>query len=88
MEAFSIHHHKRRRDVAQKQNSPTISLQQVRKEIDKKLSQVCSTTDKICQAGPQGPPGDPGALGYPGYKGEKGATGNQAQRDLWVQQEL
>ena len=77
MEEVSTHHHKRRRDVAQTHNPPTISLQQVRKEIDKKLSQVCSTTDKICQAGPQGPPGDPGALGYPGYKGEKGAPGKQ-----------
>ena len=77
MEALLIHHHKRRRDVAQTKNPPTISLQQVRKEIDKKLSQVCSTTDKICQDGPQGPPGDPGAHGYPGYKGEKGAPGKQ-----------
>ena len=77
VETLTIQHHNRRRDVAQPQTPPTISLQQIRKEIDKKLRQVCSTTDKICQVGPQGPPGDPGALGYPGYKGEKGAPGKQ-----------
>ncbi|KAL9962323.1 hypothetical protein ACROYT_G031414 [Oculina patagonica] len=68
------HHHKKRRD-AQTQNVQTASLQQIRKEIDRKLSQVCSTTGKICQVGPPGPPGDRGAHGYPGYKGEKGASG-------------
>ena len=72
---MEAHHHKNRRDVSQTQNAPAISLQQIRKEVDKKLSQVCATTDKICQVGPQGPPGDRGAHGYPGYKGEKGAPG-------------
>ena len=73
--AVEAHHHKNRRDVSQTQNAPTISLQQIRKEIDKKLTQVCTTKGKICQVGPQGPPGDRGAHGYPGYKGEKGAPG-------------
>ena len=72
---MEAHHHKNRRDVSQTQNAPTISLQQIRKEIDKKLTQVCTTKGKICQAGPQGPPGGRGAHGYPGYKGEKGAPG-------------
>ena len=73
--AVEAHHHKNRRDVSQTQNAPTISLQQIRKEIDKKLTQVCTTNGKVCQVGPQGPPGDRGAHGYPGYKGEKGAPG-------------
>ena len=72
---MEANHHKNRRDVSQTQNAPTISLQQIRKEIDKKLTQVCATKSNICQIGPQGPPGDPGANGYPGYKGEKGAPG-------------
>lgn len=74
-EGVSGHRHKNRRSVAQTPNAPKISLQQVRQKIDKKLSQVCTTKDKLCQVGPQGPPGDPGAHGYPGYKGEKGAPG-------------
>ena len=57
-----------------------MSLQQIRQEIDKKLTQACTNTDKLCQTGPQGPPGDPGAPGYPGYKGEKGAPGNPGPR--------
>ena len=72
---MDAHHHRNRRDVSETQNAPTISLQQFRKEIDKKLSQVCTTKGKICQVGPQGPPGGRGAHGYPGYKGEKGAPG-------------
>ncbi|KAJ7370061.1 hypothetical protein OS493_034269 [Desmophyllum pertusum] len=76
------YHHKQRR------NAPTISLQQIRQEIDNKLSQACTSTDKLCQVGPQGPPGDPGNHGYPGYKGEKGARGIPAHRDLWVLQGL
>lgn len=75
LEADSAPHHKHRRNVAQAPNPTTVSLQQIRQEIDKKLSQACTTTDKICQVGPQGPPGDPGVHGYPGYKGEKGAPG-------------
>ncbi|KAJ7370455.1 hypothetical protein OS493_032346 [Desmophyllum pertusum] len=73
--ADSAHRHKQRRNVAQTPNAPTISLQQIRQEIDKKLSEACTNTDKLCQVGPQGPQGDPGNHGYPGYKGEKGAPG-------------
>ncbi|CAH3192112.1 unnamed protein product [Porites evermanni] len=64
---------RKRRNVA-----PTpgvISLQQLRQEINRKITQACATTDKICQTGQQGPQGVPGAPGYPGYKGEKGAPG-------------
>ena len=52
-----------------------MSLQQVRREIKEKLSQACTSKNKICQVGPPGPKGDPGPNGYPGYKGEKGAPG-------------
>ena len=69
-----IRDHKReRRNVA----AGTITLQQVRQEINNKLNQSCSVNDKICQTGPPGPPG---AHGYPGYKGEKGATGKTGSR--------
>jgi len=44
-------------------------------EIDKKFTQGCTNTEKLCQTGPQRPPGDPGAPGYPGYKEEKEAPG-------------
>ena len=57
-----------------------LSLQQIRQEIDKKFTQACSTTDKLCQTGQQGPKGEKGALGYPGYKGEKGAPGETGPR--------
>ena len=57
-----------------------LSLQQIRLEIDKKFTQACSTTDKLCQTGQQGPKGEKGALGYPGYKGEKGAPGKTGPR--------
>ncbi|KAJ7380822.1 hypothetical protein OS493_007212 [Desmophyllum pertusum] len=76
--AVSAHPHKQRRNVAQTPNAPTISLQQIRQEIDKKLSQTYTNTDKLCQVGPQGAPGDPGSDGldgYPGYKGEIGTPG-------------
>ena len=73
--SLSAHRQRNKRNLPQTQNTPTISLQQVRQEIDKKLSQACTSNNILCQVGPPGPPGDPGALGYPGYKGEKGATG-------------
>ena len=66
-------HQRERRNVA----AGTITLQQVRQEINNKLNQSCSVNNKICQTGPPGPPG---ALGYPGYKGEKGATGKTGLR--------
>jgi len=64
-----------KRNLPQTQSTPRISLQLLRQEIDKKLTQVCTSNDKICHVGPAGTPGVPGALGYPGYKGEKGASG-------------
>ena len=69
-----IRDHKReRRNIA----AGTITLQQVRHEINNKFNQSCSGNNKICQTGPPGPPG---AHGYPGYKGEKGATGKTGSR--------
>ena len=78
LEKISDVHYRQRRNAAQ--STSPLSLQQIRKEIDKKLTHACSTTDKVCQTGPPGPPGDPGALGYPGYKGEKGAPGKIGPR--------
>ena len=78
METISDHRHRERRNA--NPTSSTVSLQQIRQEIDKKLTQACTNTNKLCQAGPQGPPGDPGAPGYPGYKGEKGAQGKPGPR--------
>ena len=72
---LSGHRERNKRSLPQTQSTPRISLQLLRQEIDKKLTQVCTSSDKICQLGPPGPPGVPGALGYPGYKGEKGASG-------------
>ena len=71
-------HYRQRRNTAPSTSS--LSLQQIRQEIDKKLTRACNNTEKVCQRGPQGPPGDPGALGYPGYKGEKGAPGKTGPR--------
>ena len=69
-----IRDHKReRRNVA----AGTITLRQVRLEINNKFNQSCNVNNKICQTGPPGPPG---AHGYPGYKGEKGATGKTGSR--------
>ena len=64
-------HQRERRNVA----AGTITLQQVRQEINNKFNKSCN--NKICQTGPPGPPG---AHGYPGYKGEKGATGKTGSR--------
>ena len=61
-------HRREKRNLAK----GTITLQQVRQEINKKITQSCSVNNKICQTGPPGPPG---AHGYPGYKGEIGAPG-------------
>ena len=72
---LSEHRQRNERSAPQKQNTPVISLQQVRQEIKEKLSQACTSKDKICQEGLPGPKGDPGPHGYPGYKGEKGAPG-------------
>ena len=62
-----------RRNVA----AGTITLQQVRQEINSKFNQSCSVNNTICQIRTARPPG---AHGYPGYKGEKGATGKTGSR--------
>ncbi|RMX45209.1 hypothetical protein pdam_00021082 [Pocillopora damicornis] len=62
-----------RRNVA----AGTITLQQVRQEINNKFNKSCSVNNKICQTGPPGPPS---AHGYPGYKREKRATGKTGTR--------
>ena len=67
--SLSGHRQRNKRNAPQTQNTPRISLQQVRQEIKEKLSQACTSKDKICQEGLPGPKGDPG------YKGEKGAPG-------------
>ena len=68
------HHQRQKRNAALSPTSVTVTLQQIRQEINNKFSEVCKSSDRICQAGPPGPPG---ALGYPGYKGEKGASGKE-----------
>ena len=73
--SLSGHRQRNKRDAPQTQNTPTVSLQQVRQEIKEKLSQACTNKDKICQVAPRGRTGDPGPHGHPGYKGEKGAPG-------------
>ena len=78
LEKIPAFHYRQRRNTAPSTSS--ISLQQIRQEIDKKLTRACTNSDKVCQTGPPGPPGDPGALGYPGYKGEKGAPGKTGPR--------
>ena len=77
VETVSVQPKRKRRNIAQSPTVETITLQQIRQEIDNKLSQVCNPTGQLCQTGPPGPPG---ALGYPGYKGEKGAPGKTGPR--------
>ena len=71
-------HLRERRNIAP--TAGALSLQQIRQEIDKKFTQVCSTADKLCQTGQQGPKAEKGALGYPEYKGEKEAPGKSGPR--------
>ena len=78
VESVPGQHQRERRNVAP--TAGALSLQQIRQEIDRKFTQVCSTADKLCQTGQQGPKGEKGALGYPGYKGEKGAPGKTGPR--------
>ena len=72
---FSGYRQRKRRNVPQTQNTPARSLQQVHQEIKEKLSQACTSKDKICQVGSLGPKGNPGPQSDPGYKGEKVAPG-------------
>ena len=39
-----------KRNLPQTQPTPRTSLQHLRQEIDKKLSQVCTSKDKVCQS--------------------------------------
>ena len=78
VESVPGQHLRERRNIAP--TAGALSLQQIRQEIDRKFTQVCSTADKLCQTGQQGPKGEKGALGYPGYKGEKGAPGKSGPR--------
>ena len=80
LHSISGHRQRKKRTVTQTPYTPRVSLQQLRQEIKEKLSQACTSKDKICQAGPPGLPGDRGAHGYPGYKGEKGAPGISGPR--------
>ena len=73
MSSIILDHKRERRNVP----AGTITLRQVRQEINIKFNQSCNVNNKICQTGPPGPPG---AHGYPGYKGEKGATGKTGSR--------
>ena len=66
------HRKREKRNIAPNPTAGTVTLQQIRQEINNKFIEVCNSSDKIYQAGPPGPPG---ALGYPGYKAEKGASG-------------
>ena len=75
-----VHYRQRRNTQNTAPSTSSLTLQQIRQEIDKKLTHACNNTDKVCQRGPQGPPGDPGAPGYPSYKGEKGAPGKTGPR--------
>ena len=73
MSSIILDHKRQRRNVP----AGTITLRQVRQEINNKFNQSCNVNNKICQTGPPGPPG---THGYPGYKGEKGATGKTGSR--------
>ena len=66
-------HQRERRNVP----AGTITLQQVRQEINSKFNQSCNVNNKICQTGPPGPPG---AIGFPGHKGNRGARGKTGSR--------
>ena len=68
------HYKRKKRNIVQSPTAGTMTLQQIRAEINNKFNEVCKSSDRICQAEPPGPPGAPG---YPGYKGEKGASGKE-----------
>ena len=73
------HYKRKKRNIVQSPTAGTMTLQQIRAEINNKFNEVCKSSDRICQAGPPGPPG---ALGYPGYRGEKGASGKEGPPGL------
>ncbi|CAH3159545.1 unnamed protein product, partial [Porites evermanni] len=62
--------------------SASITLQDVRKEITKQFQQLmplkyCTSSEKVCPAGPPGLPGPTGAKGPRGRRGAKGKRGPQ-----------
>ena len=62
--------------------SNSITVHDVRKEITKQLEQLmplkyCTSSEKICPAGPPGRPGPTGAKGPRGRRGPKGKKGHQ-----------
>ena len=62
--------------------SASITLQDVRKEITKHFQQLmplkyCTSSEKVCPAGPPGLPGPTGAKGPRGRRGPKGKRGPQ-----------
>ena len=65
-----------------KDTSANITLQDVRKEITKQFQQLmplkyCTSSEKVCPAGPPGLPGPTGAKGPLGRRGTKGKRGPQ-----------
>ena len=64
------------------ETSASITLQDVRKEITKQFQQLmplkyCTSSEKVCPAGPPGLPGPTGAKGPRGRRGPKGKRGPQ-----------
>ena len=67
--------------------SNSITVHDVRKEITKQLEQLmplkyCTSSEKICPAGPPGLPGPTGAKGPRGRRGPKGKRGPQGPMGL------
>ena len=79
LEKISEVQYRQRRNTAP--STSPLSLQQIREEIDKKLTHACNNTDRVCQTGPQGPQwikgkrGKKGSTGPPGQKGDVGPMG-------------
>ena len=79
--AFTTVRPRNRRHVLN-DTSASITLQDVRKEITKQFQQLmplkyCTSSEKVCPAGPPGLPGPTGAKGPRGRKGPKGKRGPQ-----------
>ena len=86
LEKISDVHYRQRRNTAP--STSPLSLQQIRQEIDKKLTHACNNTDRVCQTGPKGPPGikgkrgKKGPIGPPGQKGDVGPMGEPGTKGL------
>ena len=79
--AFTTVRPRNRRHVLN-DTSASITLQDVRKEITKHFQQLmplkyCTSSEKVCPAGPPGLPGPTGAKGPRGRRGPKGKRGPQ-----------